>query len=246
MQTLRSSRGVRTGQSARARDLSTRLVKCSASVAEPSSSKAAPQQGARVTKALKEWAPTIEALGHGEQTVLFRKGGIKEPTFRPEAGTFLLFPTAFHTDQQLLKPGVAERYAQAMALDPKKEAVLALPYVAEVTGAWTTHDPAVLTATDDLHVWTEQFIETRLKWRSSQPLTVLELRVWRLAAPLQLHVEEGLFGCFSWVDVTQTQSPVAAVDLTGAVPAVADAEFARRQARLRQALAGLKAEKLEL
>lgn len=44
--------------------------------------------------------------------VLFRKGGIKEPTFRPEAGTFLLFPTAFHTEQQLLKPGVAERYQQ--------------------------------------------------------------------------------------------------------------------------------------
>ncbi len=44
--------------------------------------------------------------------MLFRKGGIKEPTFRPEAGTFLLFPTAFHTDQQLLKPGVAERYPQ--------------------------------------------------------------------------------------------------------------------------------------
>lgn len=43
---------------------------------------------------------------------MFRKGGIKEPTFRPEAGTFLLFPTAFHTDQQLLKPGVAERHAQ--------------------------------------------------------------------------------------------------------------------------------------
>lgn len=48
------------------------------------------------------------------------------------------------------------------------------------------------------------------------------------------------------VDVTQTQSPVAAVDLAGAVPAVSDAEFAQRQARLRQALAGLKAEKLDL
>lgn len=44
--------------------------------------------------------------------VLFRKGGIKEPSFTPEATTFLLFPTSFHTNQQLLKPEVAERYAE--------------------------------------------------------------------------------------------------------------------------------------
>lgn len=44
--------------------------------------------------------------------VLFRKGGIKEPTFKPEAKEFLLFPTSFHTEVPLLKPGVAERYQQ--------------------------------------------------------------------------------------------------------------------------------------
>eukprot|EP00879_Flechtneria_rotunda_P026172 GHRR01027889.1.p1 GENE.GHRR01027889.1~~GHRR01027889.1.p1 ORF type:complete len:130 (+),score=30.14 GHRR01027889.1:282-671(+) len=61
---------------------------------------------------LKEWAVTNAALGHGEQTVLFRKGGIREPTFRPKVQQFLLFPTAFHTEAPLLQPGVAERYQQ--------------------------------------------------------------------------------------------------------------------------------------
>ncbi|EFJ49681.1 hypothetical protein VOLCADRAFT_89645 [Volvox carteri f. nagariensis] len=169
-------------------------------VADQESLTATPKLGLRVRKALKEWAPTIEALGHGEQTVLFRKGGIKEPTFRPVTSTspFLLFPTSFHTDQQLLKPGVAERYGEAMRLEPKSESVLRLPYVAQVTGAWTTYDSQVLPVLDDFHVWTEQFIETRLKWRANQPITVMELRCWRLAQPLELPVTESLFGCFSW------------------------------------------------
>jgi hypothetical protein len=44
--------------------------------------------------------------------VLFRKGGIREPTFQPKAKRFLLFPTAFHSDAQLLKHGVAEQFHQ--------------------------------------------------------------------------------------------------------------------------------------
>jgi hypothetical protein len=44
--------------------------------------------------------------------VLLRKGGIREPTFTPKAQQFLLFPTVFHSEAQLLKPGIAERYQQ--------------------------------------------------------------------------------------------------------------------------------------
>lgn len=59
---------------------------------------------------VQEWSVAVKALGAGEQTVLFRKGGIREPLFKPESKEFLLFPTGFHTDQQLLKDGVAGRY----------------------------------------------------------------------------------------------------------------------------------------
>lgn len=44
--------------------------------------------------------------------VLLRKGGIKEPKFVPQASSFVLFPTSFHTQGALLKPGVSERYQQ--------------------------------------------------------------------------------------------------------------------------------------
>lgn len=44
--------------------------------------------------------------------VLFRRGGIREPRFRIQSKHFLLFPTAFHTEEHLLKPEAAARYAE--------------------------------------------------------------------------------------------------------------------------------------
>ena len=44
--------------------------------------------------------------------VLFRKGGIKEPNFKIESTEFMLFPTGFHTDAQLLKAHVGDTYKQ--------------------------------------------------------------------------------------------------------------------------------------
>ncbi|KAI8463142.1 MAG: hypothetical protein J3K34DRAFT_445044 [Monoraphidium minutum] len=195
---------------------------------------------------LKEWAVTNAALGSGEQTVLLRKGGIKELRFTPEARSFFLFPTSFHSDQQLLKPGAAARHAAAMALEPKALDVIPLGQYAEVTGAWVTSDARVLQALDPLHVWAEGFLDARLKWRQQQPLTLLELRVYAVSPPLLLPTSEELFGCFSWVGLPG----VAAADIDAALarraPAMGDAEFAERQELLRARLAGLDVQVLQL
>jgi hypothetical protein len=83
-----------------------------AAAEEGGATSAASASTAQVTVALKEWSVACSALGRGQQTVLFRKGGIKEPTFKPEVSRFFLFPTAFHTEASLLQPGLAEAYAQ--------------------------------------------------------------------------------------------------------------------------------------
>jgi hypothetical protein len=71
--------------------------------------------------------------------VLLRKGGIREPTFTPKAQQFLLFPTAFHSEAQLLKSGIAERYKQVCNGDPDVEScdnlILLLSRLAAVCGA---------------------------------------------------------------------------------------------------------------
>eukprot|EP00878_Enallax_costatus_P009341 GHUV01009763.1.p1 GENE.GHUV01009763.1~~GHUV01009763.1.p1 ORF type:complete len:278 (+),score=73.38 GHUV01009763.1:139-972(+) len=206
---------------------------------------------------LKEWAPACAALGHGQQTILLRKGGIREPTFTPKAQQFLLFPTSFHTEGQLLKPGIAERYQQEMQMEPKQMPQIPLRYFAKTTGVWTTKDPRILQQLDPLHVYAEGFLETRLKWRSKDPLTLLELRCYVLEPELLVPAREQYFGCFSWVELLPEDAGLAAADAgagTGSSkqrtwqlrPALSDEEFLRQQQYLRHQLQQLDVSELAL
>jgi hypothetical protein len=47
--------------------------------------------------------------------IIFRKGGIREPAFRPKEEDFYLFPNSFHADDALLKPGAAARFSKVSA-----------------------------------------------------------------------------------------------------------------------------------
>lgn len=186
-------------------------------------------------KALREWSVINAAIGDGLQMVLLRKGGIDEAGFKIESRDLLLFPSYFHADASLLKPGIADRYKEEMALDPKAVPELQLSTFARVTGAWATLDPEVVSAVDDLHIGTAAFLENRIKWRRGQALTVLELQAWRLSKPVVVVPQPQHFGCFSWVDLgVQSQS----LDLDNAQPCIPN--FPQRQQQLRQRLAALK------
>ena len=50
---------------------------------------------------------------------------------------------------------------QALRREPKDEPAVRIEAAAEVTGAWTTSDPAVLAALDPFHVWTQDYLQTR-------------------------------------------------------------------------------------
>lgn len=70
-------------------------------------------------------------------------------------------------------------YMQALRFDPKKEEVIELTTGAVVTGVWKTADPRVLEVLSDLHIWGPDFLESRLKWRPRDPITIVELRGYR-------------------------------------------------------------------
>jgi len=185
--------------------------------------------------ALKEWSAVCVALADGAQTVLLRKGGLREPVFRPRASAFLLLPTTFHNAGGLLQPSAAEKYADSM--EPEANgSVLELRSAAELTGCWTTADPRVLPLTSELHIWSEELLGTRLRWRPGQPLTVMELRCFNLAEPLRLEMLDGYKGCFSWVDVGDQ---LKGRPLPKMEPALRDREFGKKQALLRMRLAEL-------
>lgn len=131
-----------------------------------------------------------------------------------------------------------------MALEPKELASIPIEYYAQLTGAWTTFDTAAFAALDELHVWNESFKEQRLKWRSAQPVTILEVRCWRLRTPLLVPSREEYFGCFSWVDVAGSFEAAAVLD--GSSPALSHSEFGERQALLRSRLADIEVQELVL
>ncbi|KAK9820331.1 hypothetical protein WJX72_009055 [[Myrmecia] bisecta] len=211
---------------------------CSASATSPSVEDQNVNQAGALGLALKEWAVTCAALASGDQTVVLRKGGLREPTFKPAGKQFLLFPTSFHSEVSLMTPEASQKYAKELASDPKQLSTLHLDTVAEVTGAWTTTDPAMLERLSGFHVWAPAFLDTRLRWRPKQPVTILELRAWRLAAPLVTPPQDKYWGCFSWVTLDDRLAPGA---WEQASPALDDEAFAAKQRQLRRALQSLDA-----
>ena len=58
--------------------------------------------------AFKEWEGIVEALGHGAQILILRKGGIAEGRagFQVKHPKFWLFPTGYHQQWEKTKPGL--------------------------------------------------------------------------------------------------------------------------------------------
>jgi hypothetical protein len=182
-------------------------------------------------QALKEWALTIRALAEGRQIVLLRKGGIREEAreFRVEQSAFLLYPTYEHQRPDLVQPAYHRDLEAVLASQPPAGTV-EIGYWAEVTDAYETLDAADVAALAPLTIWTTDYAEERLRWRPKKPLSIMLLRVYRLAAPRTLPVLPAYGGCKSWLTLD------AAVDLTGLTPVLDDAAYETRRAAVRAAL----------
>lgn len=204
-----------------------------------------------VDVALKEWGAVVAALAAGKQTVIFRKGGLKDggKGFKLQATSFALFPTVFHPNE-VEKKGFSKD-ADAMnnfigvpTPDMKQGESVPITVTAQVTGAWVTHDQAVLDVLSDHHVWTRDVLASRLAWKPATPITVLELRVKKIAAAGAADADaasrhtlppdlELYGGCKSWVDLPFHITP-------GEVePALSDEEFRARGRELRVALSAV-------
>ena len=191
-------------------------------------------------RALKEWGAVVNALAEGDQTVIFRKGGLKDGKggFKLESRQFGLFPTVYHPKELdgTVSTEASKKFVDAKVPDMKRGEEVPISVVAEVTGAWVTHDASVLDALSDHHVWSRDVLESRLSWKPDTPITVLELRAKKLPAP-RVHALppdlEKYGGCKSWIDLPFSV-PVKGEE---PAPALADDAFRERQRALRSALA---------
>jgi hypothetical protein len=179
--------------------------------------------------AFKEWAGVCDALAHGRQSIILRKGGIREEpgpgAFVPEYNEFWLYPTAVHQAQQGLRDagaGHAPAYAPTGSTVP-------IGLLARVELIGRVRDEAMLPALEEFHVLTPETVRGRFHYRTPG-LWVLVTRIRRREPPFEVAATPEHAGCKTWV---MLDDPLPTSDLTAALD---DAEWSTRLARLRAIL----------
>jgi hypothetical protein len=157
--------------------------------------------------ALKEWAVVVEALGAGEQLLLFRKGGIRDPkgAFQLQHAEFLLYPTWEHQTEDSLtaiRPEFKERFKEALA-PPADPAQISFRVYAGTAFCAEIRSARQMEGLEKYHIWTPRFFEERLKYRPAAPTVVAVLRAYRLTAPVPHPVVPEYAGCKSWVPLAK-------------------------------------------
>lgn len=184
----------------------------------------------RTALALKEWAAVIDTALRGQQWITLRKGGIREKAFLLEGRSFYLLPTFEHQTTELIKPAFHTSLAGAIA-EQRDDQGLIVRARADVIDAWEIDDAGQVAALAPFHMFTEEYARTRFGWRPRQPLTVLLLRVHRLATAWHTGLPAGVGGCRSWLEVDASSAPAESE------PALSEKDFESAVAAVHRALA---------
>ncbi|MBI4234066.1 MAG: DUF1802 family protein [Chloroflexi bacterium] len=173
--------------------------------------------------ALKEWAVTLRALDQGEQVLLLRKGGIREPgkEFRVLYPEFLLYPTFEHQREELVQPRWRPALRETVAQGESKEHVT-FTHFARLHEVIEVSDQEKVDALAPCYLWTTDYAEKRLHWKPRKPLAVVLTRVYRMAEPKTVPILSEYSGCTSWVTLAQ-QVPIGAL-----IPVLGEVEFLRQ------------------
>ncbi len=186
-------------------------------------------QSATCSVAFKEWAGVCDALEHGRQTIILRKGGISEGpgpgAFVPDHDAFWLYPTAVHQAQQGLRlagDSAAPGGAGARSTIP-------IGLLARVEWIGRLRDEALLPALEEFHVLTAETVRGRFHYRTPG-LWILGTRIWRRRPPFEIAATPEHAGCKTWVMLEES------LPTSGLVAALDDSDWSRRMARLRTIL----------
>jgi hypothetical protein len=182
--------------------------------------------------ALKEWAVIVHALLEGEQIVDLRKGGLREDGrhFDVPAKRFWLYPTAEHQRAELLKS--AYRHWIDISDAAPVGSDIPLHAWADIVDIATVREEDHVAALGGKSIWTDDYVESRLKWKKRDPLWVLVLRVHRAHEPVVVPWKDAYGGCTSWVDFDGVPDPAS----IPSEPVLSDVAFEARRKGVRDAL----------
>lgn len=180
--------------------------------------------------AFKEWAAVCEALAAGRQTIILRKGGIREGRegFRAAHREFWLYPTNFHQAAEGLTADAKQFVDRALAETKPGPGELPLVPIRRFAAAkevieLTTEATARRLAGQ--HVWSEATVRQRFAYRRPG-LFLLSVRVFQQPEPELVAESPEMAGCKSWVDLPR------AIGTAGLTPVLSDEAFADALARI--------------
>jgi hypothetical protein len=127
----------------------------------------------------------------------------------------------------MLKPDAQVGF-EARSTEPEK---VVMAVAGQVTEIVQVQSRAQMDRLEAEHIWTSPLIDMRFNYRPENPLYLLLVRAYRLAAPVTVDYTPAYAGCKSWV-------PLEAPILTeGATPALDDASYAKRVEAIKRAIA---------
>ena len=181
--------------------------------------------------ALKEWSIVCDLILEGRLSVLLRKGGIHETggpgVFELEHARFALFPSWAHQNPASIKPAYRDGVER---LDEPES--ITLRGLAEVVGIHCVTGRGQLDALDDLHCWTDAYLDMRFNYKPDRLLYLIVLRAYRLEQPQTIANGPEYAGCRSWVPL----GPGDAIDDDRAEPVLGGVAIREVCARVEVAL----------
>lgn len=162
-------------------------------------------------QALKEWAVVCRALEEGRQVVILRKGGILEyrQGFEVKHDKFFLFPTFEHQSKDHLQADYAGRLDQILKDQPApgNNKITAYAQAVEVK---EVSDRAAIKSLEKYHIWNESYVNARMDYNPKKPMSLILLRVFKLARPIMVGGKPEWAGCKSWIplDMHASGTPV--------------------------------------
>lgn len=195
--------------------------------------------------ALKEWAIVCNALEDGLQTVLLRKGGIMEykDGFEVKHDSFFLYPTLEHQSREYLQSAYLENFDRTYTnpINADGQNLVAIKSWAKVERIIEIFNTNELAKINDYHIWNNKYLQLRMNYNSSKPLTVMVIRVYKLLSPLNLEIDPKWSGCKSWIDIQvpayDSLNSSATINKSELIePVLIDSEFERISYELEEAL----------
>ena len=158
-----------------------------------------------LSAAFKEWSLICEALGSGRQSIILRKGGIREGRagFAFEHDQFALFPTLFHEQAERVRVEFPPAGENGGIPEYKPGDEVEINYWAQLHSAWTLTLWDAVCLLEPFHVWSSTTIRERFDWPQSvddEPSIKMALvRIYKLGKTWKINYRREYGGCRSWL-----------------------------------------------